>query len=110
MDEVCPPSTVYGAFNAYDGEKTIVEYHFNNHEGGQGYQEREQMAWLSGLFGVGRRERPSTTFRRRSAPLLGAQSKLQRLSDAPVALRTSILQQHPGIRFEGLPNPAAQRC
>ncbi|WP_281036016.1 MULTISPECIES: acetylxylan esterase [unclassified Mesorhizobium] len=44
MDEVCPPSTVYGAFNAYDGEKTIVEYHFNNHEGGQGYQEREQMA------------------------------------------------------------------
>ncbi|MDX8518203.1 acetylxylan esterase [Mesorhizobium dulcispinae] len=53
MDEVCPPSTVYGAFNAYDGEKTIVEYEFNNHEGGQGYQEREQMAWVSGLFGVG---------------------------------------------------------
>lgn len=53
MDEVCPPSTVYSAFNAYDGEKTIVEYEFNNHEGGQGYQEREQMAWLSGLFGVG---------------------------------------------------------
>ncbi|OBQ82980.1 hypothetical protein A9K71_25720 [Mesorhizobium sp. WSM3873] len=53
MDEVCSPSTVYGAFNAYDGEKTIVEYEFNNHEGGQGYQEREQMAWLSGLFGVG---------------------------------------------------------
>ncbi|RUW95106.1 acetylxylan esterase, partial [Mesorhizobium sp. M2A.F.Ca.ET.037.01.1.1] len=41
MDEVCPPSTVYGAFNAYTGEKTIVEYEFNNHEGGQGYQERE---------------------------------------------------------------------
>ena len=52
MDEVCPPSTVYGAFNAYAGEKTIVEYEFNNHEGGQGYQEREQMAWLSKLFGV----------------------------------------------------------
>lgn len=53
MDEVCPPSTVYGAFNAYAGEKTIVEYEFNNHEGGQGYQERQQMAWLSELFGVG---------------------------------------------------------
>lgn len=53
MDEVCPPSTVYGAFNAYAGDKTIVEYEFNNHEGGQGYQEREQMAWLSELFGVG---------------------------------------------------------
>ncbi|TIO52169.1 MAG: acetylxylan esterase [Mesorhizobium sp.] len=52
MDEVCPPSTVYGAFNAYAGHKTIVEYEFNNHEGGQCYQEREQMAWLGGLFGV----------------------------------------------------------
>ena len=52
MDEVCPPSTVYGAFNAYAGEKVIVEYEFNNHEGGQGYQEREQMAWLGALFGV----------------------------------------------------------
>jgi len=52
MDDTCPPSTVYGAFNAYAGQKTIVEYEFNNHEGGQGYQEREQMAWLSELFGV----------------------------------------------------------
>lgn len=52
MDEVCPPSTVYGGFNAYTGKKAIVEYEFNNHEGGQGYQEREQMAWLSALFGV----------------------------------------------------------
>jgi len=52
MDDICPPSTVYGAFNAYAGEKTIVEYEFNNHEGGQGYQERKQMAWLSKLFRV----------------------------------------------------------
>lgn len=52
MDEVCPASTVYGAFNAYAGPKSIVDYEFNNHEGGQSYQEREQMAWLSGLFEV----------------------------------------------------------
>jgi cephalosporin-C deacetylase len=52
MDEVCPPSTIYGAYNAYAGEKTMVEYEFNNHEGGQGFQEREQMAWLSELFGT----------------------------------------------------------
>ena len=52
MDDICPPSTVYGAFNAYPGKKTIVEYEFNNHEGGRGYQEREQMVWLSKLFGV----------------------------------------------------------
>ena len=52
MDDICPPSTVYSAFNAYAGQKTIVQYEFNNLEGGQGYQEREQIAWLSELFGV----------------------------------------------------------
>jgi len=52
MDDVCPPSTVYGAYNAYAGDKTIVEYEFNNHEGGQAYQQREQMAWLSARFGI----------------------------------------------------------
>ncbi|KND18191.1 acetyl xylan esterase [Pannonibacter phragmitetus] len=50
MDETCPPSTVYAAFNAYAGEKSIVDYEFNNHEGGQGCQEREQMKWLGKLF------------------------------------------------------------
>ena len=52
MDDVCPPSTVYGAFNAYAGEKAIVEYEFNNHEGGQAFQEQRQLEWLSGLFGL----------------------------------------------------------
>ena len=51
MDNVCPPSTVYGAFNAYAGEKTMVEYEFNNHEGGGPFQDREQMAWLGKLWG-----------------------------------------------------------
>lgn len=50
MDDVCPPSTVYGAFNTYGGEKTIAEYEFNNHEGGQAFQEQKQMEWLSNLF------------------------------------------------------------
>ena len=51
MDDICPPSTVYGAFNAYGGaEKSIVEYEFNNHEGGGPFQEREQMAWLAAQF------------------------------------------------------------
>ncbi|MFD1744990.1 acetylxylan esterase [Rhizobium helianthi] len=52
MDEICPPSGVYGAYNAYAGPKSIVEYEFNNHEGGQSFQERRQMAWLSDLFAV----------------------------------------------------------
>ena len=50
MDDICPPSTVYGAYNAYAGEKSIVEYEFNNHEGGGPFQDREQMAWLGKRF------------------------------------------------------------
>ncbi|QQR39749.1 acetylxylan esterase [Devosia rhizoryzae] len=51
MDDVCPPSTVYAAFKAFAGtEKTIVEYEFNNHEGGGPFQDRQQMEWLSRRF------------------------------------------------------------
>ncbi len=49
MDTICPPSTVFGAFNALGStDKTICEYAFNDHEGGGGFQEREQAAWLVG--------------------------------------------------------------
>lgn len=34
MDAVCPPSTVYGAYNAYAGPKRIHEWTYNGHEGG----------------------------------------------------------------------------
>ncbi|WP_316356016.1 acetylxylan esterase [Devosia sp.] len=52
MDDICPPSTVYGAFHAYGGaDKSIEEYEFNNHEGGQAFQERAQMVWLAQRFG-----------------------------------------------------------
>ncbi|KRA46199.1 acetylxylan esterase [Devosia sp. Root635] len=51
MDETCPPSTVYGAYNAYAGtDKSIEEYEFNNHEGGQAFQDRAQMVWLAQRF------------------------------------------------------------
>lgn len=51
MDETCPPSTVYGAFNAYaGGDKSMVEYEFNNHEGGGAFQDRAQMQWLAERF------------------------------------------------------------
>ncbi len=49
MDDVCPPSTVYGAFNAYSGSKAIEAYGFNNHEGGGTLQERRQLDWLAAL-------------------------------------------------------------
>jgi cephalosporin-C deacetylase len=46
MDTICPPSTVYAAYNAYAGKKRIVQYMFNDHEGGGAFQEREQIAFL----------------------------------------------------------------
>jgi cephalosporin-C deacetylase len=46
MDEVCPPSTVYAAYNAYGGPKEIREYPYNDHEGGQGFHEVEKLRWL----------------------------------------------------------------
>lgn len=45
MDETCPPSTVYAAYNRYAGAKEIAVYPFNNHEGGQAYQQARQLAW-----------------------------------------------------------------
>jgi cephalosporin-C deacetylase len=51
MDTICPPSTVYGAFNAYGGaSKRMIEYVFNDHEGGGPFQDREQVAWLESVL------------------------------------------------------------
>jgi cephalosporin-C deacetylase len=47
MDEICPPSTVYAAFNRYGGPKKILEYPFNDHEGGQGFHDVAKMGWLA---------------------------------------------------------------
>ncbi|GAC1640515.1 MAG: cephalosporin-C deacetylase [Herpetosiphon sp.] len=51
MDEVCPPSTVFGAYNAFKGPKEIRVWRYNHHEGGGAYQAREQLQfvqrWLS---------------------------------------------------------------
>lgn len=46
MDEVCPPSTVYGAYNWYGGPKSMVEYAYNDHEGGKAHHEQAKLAWL----------------------------------------------------------------
>jgi cephalosporin-C deacetylase len=50
MDAVCPPSTVFAAYNAYAGPKQIREWAFNGHEGGMGAQTRERIAFLAKLF------------------------------------------------------------
>ncbi|WP_336644773.1 acetylxylan esterase [Microbacterium sp. USHLN186] len=47
MDPVCPPSTVYAAANHHRGGAEVVEYAFNQHEGGLGVQWQRQAAWLA---------------------------------------------------------------
>lgn len=51
MDDVCPPSTVYAAYNHYAGPKDINVWPFNGHEGGAGFQRASQLEFLAGVFG-----------------------------------------------------------
>ncbi|WP_027345845.1 acetylxylan esterase [Hamadaea tsunoensis] len=47
MDEICPPSTVFAAYNAWAHEdKDIKVYRFNGHEGGSFDHLDEQLGWL----------------------------------------------------------------
>lgn len=50
MDAICPPATVYAAYNSYGGPKSIVEYRYNDHEGGGPFHEQEQLTWLAQRF------------------------------------------------------------
>ncbi|WP_406099353.1 acetylxylan esterase [Streptomyces sp. NBC_01013] len=54
MDRICPPSTVYAAFNHYGGrqdearsDKQIRVYPFNDHEGGGPAHEVVKLKWLA---------------------------------------------------------------
>ena len=51
MDETCPPSTVYAAYNRFGGPREIREYPFNNHEGGEGFHQAAQLRWLRDVDG-----------------------------------------------------------
>ena len=49
MDAICPPSTVFAAYNVLGAtDKTLAEYGFNDHEGGGTFQQKVQLDWLSG--------------------------------------------------------------
>jgi len=50
-DEICPPSTVFAAYNAYAGPKEIEIYDFNEHEGGGPFHQRAQLAFARNIFG-----------------------------------------------------------
>ncbi len=46
MDTICPPSTVYAAYNHYAGPRSIRAYDFNEHDGGGSHHELEQISFL----------------------------------------------------------------
>ncbi|MEV6237590.1 acetylxylan esterase [Lentzea sp. NPDC051838] len=47
MDPICPPSTVYAAFNHYAGEdRTMTVWPFGDHGGGHGSNPVAQLEWL----------------------------------------------------------------
>ncbi|MFV2022556.1 acetylxylan esterase [Micromonospora sp. LOL_023] len=58
-DTVCPPSTVFAAYNHYGAgngrpespQREIHVYPFNGHEGGEAEQVRRQLRWLRALLG-----------------------------------------------------------
>jgi len=51
MDRICPPSTVFAAYNHYAGEKRIVEYPFNDHESGGEFQDAIKLRWFAEHLG-----------------------------------------------------------
>jgi len=50
MDDICPPSTIFAAYNHYKGPKQIKIYEYNYHDGGGIYQEVEQIKFLDKLW------------------------------------------------------------
>ncbi len=51
MDDICPPSTVFAAYNHYGGPKQIKVWPYNRHEGGETFQNLEKMRFLADLWG-----------------------------------------------------------
>ena len=49
MDNICPPRTVYAAFNHYAGKKEMKVWEFNNHEGGGTYTSIDKLKFLKSL-------------------------------------------------------------
>jgi cephalosporin-C deacetylase len=46
MDTICPPSTVYAAYNRWAGPKDITVWTYNHHEGGETFQAVERLKML----------------------------------------------------------------
>ena len=52
MDDICPPSTVYAAYNHYAGPKQMSVWEYNNHEGGATYQAEAKLKFFREQLGA----------------------------------------------------------
>lgn len=50
MDDICPPSTIFAAYNHYTGPKRIEIYPFAGHEGGGSHQTKKKIEFLKEIF------------------------------------------------------------
>ncbi len=50
MDEICPPSTVFAAYNHFTGPKDICIYTYNHHDGGGVFQELKKIKFIGELW------------------------------------------------------------
>jgi cephalosporin-C deacetylase len=50
MDLICPPSTVFAAYNHFAGPKGIRIYQYNEHEGGENFQTVEKIKFLAEMW------------------------------------------------------------
>ncbi|WJX99563.1 acetylxylan esterase [Curtobacterium sp. 458] len=50
MDPICPPSTVYAAYNAYAGPKEITVWEYNGHEGGGAHEDTATLPRLASVL------------------------------------------------------------
>ena len=51
MDIICPPRTIFAAYNHYAGKKEIKVYEYNNHEGGGVYHHIEKLKFAAKIVG-----------------------------------------------------------
>lgn len=47
MDDICPPSTCFAAYNVWAGEKEVRVYPWSGHEGGDSHHVRVTLDWLA---------------------------------------------------------------
>ncbi|MFM2032105.1 MAG: hypothetical protein RLZZ297_870, partial [Chloroflexota bacterium] len=50
MDDICPPSTIYAAYNNWSGAKQMSVWQYNNHEGGGTFQAQDKMQFMRSLL------------------------------------------------------------